>query len=387
MVRTKGAYLNGVAKIAVVIAVLFLLAFTSLSFSQPVFGPPVNLGPQINSPYPESDPFLTADGKKLFFVSDRPGGYGQEDIWYSVWNGTSWSAPIILGPQINSARREKSPSVSPDGQKLYYVDTERDGTYWDIWVSTWDSSVNNWGVPQNLGYPVNTIGVEFSARIGPDGLKLYFTSEYCCDSLFPDGRCGFYVSEWDGANWSIPQFFGGGHCAISGYPSVSANGLWLYYDEFVSDGISILLRSWKGFNWGSPIDLRPELGGRAVSPFINPSGESLFFAGSTDLGGFGATDIWMARRLPPGDLNLDSQLSAADVVLELNKVFLNEPYPAPERLGDLNCDTIFSPADVVLILRRVFGIISSLDCSTGHLSFDKPGFAFKFTPKGTGAIG
>ena len=55
-----------------------------------------------------------------------------------------------------------------------------------------------------------------------------------------------------------------------------------------------------------------------------------------------------------GDLNLDDMLTAADVVLELNKVFLNEPYPAPERLGDLNCDTSFSPADVVLILNRVF---------------------------------
>jgi len=364
----------------------FLLALTSLSISQPVFGPPVNLGPQINSPYPESDPFLTADGKKLFFVTDRPGGYGQEDIWYSVWNGSSWSAPIVLGPQINSSRREKSPSISPDGQKLYYVDATRDGYYWDIWVSTWDSSINDWGTPQNLGWPVNTPGVEFSARISPDGQRLYFTSlSDSVDSLNPDGRCGIYMSEWEGTNWSIPKFQWG--CGTPEYPSVSANGLWLYFEAYVVDGISIFVTSWKDTTWGFPaIDLRSELGGRAGTPFVTPSGDSLFFAGSTDLGGFGVADIWMAKRLPPGDLNLDSQLSAADVVLELNKVFLNEPYPAPERLGDLNCDTVFSPADVVLLLRLVF--LGALPvCTSGEVSFDKPGFIFKNVPKGTGVAG
>ena len=62
----------------------------------------------------------------------------------------------------------------------------------------------------------------------------------------------------------------------------------------------------------------------------------------------------MAVRLLPGDLNLDKQLTPTDLVLEINKVFLDEPYPALERIGDLNCDTIFSPTDVVLLLSGVF---------------------------------
>ena len=55
-----------------------------------------------------------------------------------------------------------------------------------------------------------------------------------------------------------------------------------------------------------------------------------------------------------GDLNLDSQLTPTDVVLELNKVFLDESFPAAPQIGDLNCDNLFTPADVVLILYRVF---------------------------------
>ena len=72
-----------------IMAGLFFLASTSLSFPQPAFGPPVNLGYPINTAYFEADPFLTADGKKLFFASDRLSGFGQEDIWFSEWTGTN----------------------------------------------------------------------------------------------------------------------------------------------------------------------------------------------------------------------------------------------------------------------------------------------------------
>jgi hypothetical protein len=235
---------------------------------------------------------------------------------------------------------------------LYYV---IGSASWGIFVSTWDSSINDWGMPQNVGPPVNTSdGAEFSARLSPDGSKLYFSSD-------GEGRCGIYRSDWNGTSWSAPERQWG--CGTPDYPSVSANGLWFYFDAFVPDGQSIFVTSWKDSAWGFPaIDLRPEIGGRAVTPFVSSTGDTLFFGGSPDLGGFGSLDIWLSKRLLPGDLNLDSQLTTADVVLELNKVFLDQPYPAPPRLGDLNCDTVYSPADAVLILLFVFGMVTSLDC-------------------------
>lgn len=58
-----------------------------------------------------------------------------------------------------------------------------------------------------------------------------------------------------------------------------------------------------------------------------------------------------------GDLNLDGWISAADVVLELNKAFLSQPFPAPEQEGDVNCDGSISPSDVVLLLQRTFLLV------------------------------
>ncbi len=82
----------------------------------------------------------------------------------------------------------------------------------------------------------------------------------------------------------------------------------------------------------------------------------MFFAGCNDFPGFGGCDIWIARRLLSGDLNLDSQLTIADVTLELYKVFLGQSYSAPAAAGDMNCDGRFTPADVSLLLLKVFNI-------------------------------
>ncbi len=262
--------------------------------SQPLFAPPVNLGSDINTPMHESDPFLTADGKKLFFVRSS-------DIWCAEWNGTFWNPPINLGPQINSGPGiEHSPSVSPDGQKLFFVSDSRSGFLWDIWVSIFDSSIGDWGTPINLGWPVNTPGTEYSAHINSDGRRLFFSSiSDSVDSLNPAGRCGIYMSEWNDTSWSIPlrQW---GTCTPA-YPSIPADGRWLYFDNFVSDGISVFAAAWKDSVWVLPAyDLRSQLGGRALTPFISPSGDSLFFTGCDDFPGFGGCDIWMSELVSVG---------------------------------------------------------------------------------------
>jgi len=328
------------------IAIGVVLLLSGVAFSQPIFAPPQNLGPKVNSSFHEFDPFLTFDGKKLFFVSTRDGA---EDIWCSEWTGTGWTNAIKLGPQINySIFFQHSPSVSPDGQKLYYLDSERGGN-WHIWVSTWDSSAGDWGTPTKIPYPVSTSGTEgeFSGRIAPDGIHLYFTSVGG-----PEARCGLYVSEWDGVSWSVPVLVL--ECNTEEYPSITADGQWLYYRRVVIDGTSSFVSHWEDSIWGPPVDLRPHLGGRSGSPFITASGDSLFFEGCADFIGFGGCDIWMSKRVMRGDLNMDGQITAADAVLELNKVFLDEPIPAPVATADANCDGLFTSSDVVMHLNRTF---------------------------------
>jgi hypothetical protein len=131
--------------------------------------------------------------------------------------------------------------------------------------------------------------------------------------------------------------------------------MWFYFDRFVNDGQSSFVSHWSGLSWEPRIDLRPQIGGRSSGTYIVPSGDSLFFGGATiDLGGFGASDIFLMERLLPGDLNLDRQLTTADVVLGLNAVFLAEPFPAPFASADGNCDGSLTPADVVQLLLRAF---------------------------------
>jgi Tol biopolymer transport system component len=78
----------------------------------------------VNSPSDEGAVSISADGLVLFFISDRPGGYGLHDIWVT-WRTTThdpWSVPVNLGPTVNTSSREGSPEISADGRELYFDD-------------------------------------------------------------------------------------------------------------------------------------------------------------------------------------------------------------------------------------------------------------------------
>ena len=57
----------------------------------------------------------------ILVITDRPGGYGGDDLYLSRFNGESWSVPTNLGPKINSAEYEYGPTVSADGAYLYFT--------------------------------------------------------------------------------------------------------------------------------------------------------------------------------------------------------------------------------------------------------------------------
>ncbi|GBF39750.1 WD40-like beta propeller repeat / OmpA family multi-domain protein [Leptospira johnsonii] len=77
---------------------------------------------EINSNFNEKMPAISPDGKYLIFSSDRPGGYGEYDLWVSYRNLSTgvWSSPINLGAEINSKASEILPYIHPDGEQLYF---------------------------------------------------------------------------------------------------------------------------------------------------------------------------------------------------------------------------------------------------------------------------
>lgn len=203
------------------------------------WGPPVNLGPVVNSPAGDFAPNLSADGHLLFLASDRAGGSGLTDIYLShrtdPKDDFSWTSPIALGPDVNTAAADQAPGYSQSvedgaanlyfstgpslnaGQDIHYVAVTRDGETrgaavfvselsdaiandarptiradgreiiffsnrasglgnTDLWASTRRSVHDAWSTPVNLGAPVNTTAVDQQPSLSHDGRTLLFTS-------------------------------------------------------------------------------------------------------------------------------------------------------------------------------------------------------------------
>ncbi len=112
---------------------------------------------RINSPYVENSAFITADGKELYFVSNRPGGFGRRDIYVCYKDAKGrWGPPKNLGPKINTPWDEDAPYVSPDGKRLYFASNGPHSMGgFDIFVS-YRLPDGTWSEPQNLGAPLNS---------------------------------------------------------------------------------------------------------------------------------------------------------------------------------------------------------------------------------------
>ncbi|WP_225870913.1 OmpA family protein [Pedobacter cryophilus] len=138
---------------------------------------PVNLGFPINTKGWESQPSLSADGRTLYFVSDRKGGFGSYDIWKStISDDGKWTMPENLGSNINTPYSEQYPFIHPDGRTFYFSSTGWTGFgRKDLFISRLDTS-NVWSKPQNLGYPINTYGDESGLTINSSGTKAFFSS-------------------------------------------------------------------------------------------------------------------------------------------------------------------------------------------------------------------
>jgi outer membrane protein OmpA-like peptidoglycan-associated protein len=141
------------------------------------------LGPPINTFDNEGAQSLSADGRLLFFTGcGRPDGLGSCDIYMSVKQNEVWSEPINLGAPVNSGAWESQPSISADGKWLYYTSNRSGGKgKMDIWRAE-RLGVSAKGFPvygriSNLS-TLNTQGNELSPFIHPDGKTLYFASDF-----------------------------------------------------------------------------------------------------------------------------------------------------------------------------------------------------------------
>lgn len=144
---------------------------------------PKNLGPNVNSAEWESQPSLSADGRTLYFVSDRRGGLGRRDIWISYLNENGqWTRAKNAGKPINTLYDEISPFIHVNNRVLYFASNGLVGFGgYDIFFSERDST-SRWTDPKNIGSPINNHEDQFSLFITADGKRGYYSHEEVRDA-------------------------------------------------------------------------------------------------------------------------------------------------------------------------------------------------------------
>ncbi len=230
-----------------------------------------NLGDSINSTFPDYSPVISGNEKTLIFTSRRPGSTGgdrtddnqfYEDIYISHKNtDSSWSIPESVSANINTSTNEASIGLTVDEQTLLIYKDVNGG---DIYYSALEGK--DWNVPQPMGSDINTPNWETSACLTPDGKTLYFVSNRKEGSL--GGRDIWKCIKLPTGQWSSAQ------------------------------------------NLGAPINTEYD----EESPFINPSGNVLFFSskGHKSIGGF---DIFFSTKGEKGwdePLNIGYPINTTD---------------------------------------------------------------------------
>lgn len=161
---------------------------------------PKSLSDSINTSFNEGTCSISADGQTLVFTGcNRKDGYGKCDLYITKKTGQTWQRPKNMGVIVNSVSWESQPSLSADGRTLYFSsDRQRGLGGKDIWVTKMDTS-GDWVTPRNLGENINTAFDEIAPFIHSNGETIFFSS---------DGRAGMggfdlYISRF-GADWSVP---------------------------------------------------------------------------------------------------------------------------------------------------------------------------------------
>ena len=208
------------------------------------------LDPTINTPFNEFAPSLSGDGLSLYFGSNRSDDEGRRGIWVSKrkHKDAPWGTPECLGPSVTQSGRATSASISADGLELYYSATWIGNWYSDdIWVTTRATTESPWGRPRNLGPVVNSTWSDYTPRLSPDGLMLFY--RYC----------------------------------------------W-YGRDYRQIDVWVTTRASKEDPWTTPVNLGPTVNtyGWERSVSMTADGSLLYFVSDRD-GTVGAQDIWEMR--------------------------------------------------------------------------------------------
>jgi WD40-like Beta Propeller Repeat len=127
-----------------------------------------------NQEFTHAHPALSHDGMKLYFTSNRPGGYGGMDLYVSRYRGGVWTAPENLGPDVNTAGNELFPFIHKDGT-LYFA-SDGHGGLGGLDIFRTKAKADLWEIPSNIGSPINSNKDDFAFILEADSKTGSLTS-------------------------------------------------------------------------------------------------------------------------------------------------------------------------------------------------------------------
>jgi hypothetical protein len=307
---------------ALAVVAVGVAAAGAASFSS--WSPAINLrdvpgtSAEFNTPASEGCPSPSRDGLRLYIASNRPGGYGDLDIWMAERESTDdpFGPPVNLGPSVNSAAKEFCPTPMRDGHGFLFVSNrpDPDGCGGDDIYRTRFHHENGWEQPQNVGCVVNSAANEASPFLVEDEtgvVSLYFSSNRPGGyDPAPPLDMDLYVSavEPDGT-FDLPVLVPGVNSAFDdARPNVRRDGLEIVFDStrpFGSGSSDIwsALRASPADPWSEPQNLGPNVNSIAAEtrPSLSWDRMTLYF-GSTRVGsvpapsGAPSQDVYLSTR-------------------------------------------------------------------------------------------
>lgn len=258
----------------------------------------------LNTPYYDDyNPMITADGRTLYFISNREHGLGGHDFWVAHKKNREdlpFSEPQNLGSGINTSRDEGSASISADGQTMYFTGCHRPDGLGECDIYEARLEEEGWIEVRNL-YEINSRYWEAQPTISADGRALYFVSNR--PGVMGDHEdADIYVSyKTADGTWSKPENVGSpiNTKKREDSPFIAPGGDALYFSSAGHKGMGGLdfYVAHKGENgeWKNPENLGPAFNTPNDERFITlPAAEDVIYFASAD--GKGGLDLFMARR-------------------------------------------------------------------------------------------
>lgn len=252
-----------------------------------------------NTPFLDGCPASSRDGKTFFLASNRPGGVGGIDIWVSRRESVDepWGAPVNVGEPINSASNDFCPMPARDGHEFFFVSNRPGGCGGDdIYVTRFrdDGTIDP---PENLGCDVNSAGNEAGPvpiTVPGRGPVLYFSSTRVGGfSSDPEGATSgdadLYSSEWRGGSYQAPALVPGVNSNKDDMqPYIQRDALELYFSSNRGGNPDIWMasRAQAQDPWSAPVNLGGNINSSAgdTRPSLSWDGTTLYFGSTRSTG-------------------------------------------------------------------------------------------------------